>query len=167
MRTFSNLMLVILPCLCLSYLLSCSLLTSDPRELKSKNYSVEILEGGGWKTIPPDLSDFAFINEDSGAVFTTNSICKKYQTSSLDILFDNILSGIEELKIIYKKKVSFAKRAALMAHATGMIDGVTTNFYVLTFKRNRCTYDFILISPPQGGGEDLFRQLIGKVRFTS
>lgn len=119
----------------------------DPRADKSRDYIVEFSDGL-WTPISPDMADAAYLNNATGSIITTNSQCKKYEKNTLDQLADNILrgSGIEDVEIIEKKPTTFSERDALQMTVQGKADGVKTFLNFLTLKKNRCVYDFILVS---------------------
>lgn len=127
---------------------SCALFgNSDPRADKSREYQIEFSDSL-WTSISPDVADTAFLNNATGSIITSNSQCKKYEKTSLDQLAENILrgSGIEGLEIIEKKPTTFSEREAMRVIAQGKADGVKTYLSILTLRKNRCVYDFILVS---------------------
>ena len=150
-----------------SFLASCSLFfESGTDHLKSDLYKINF-ESKGWETIDPDVADFAFANYKTGQIFTSNSLCKKYQSTPLNELTNNLTSGIQDLKIIKRKNTYFHKRAAQKLHASGKLDGVPVKFSSLTMKKNRCTYDFILISPMKYSNNHLqiFSSILKSISF--
>lgn len=120
---------------------------SDPRADKSTEYKIDFADSL-WTQISPDLADLAYLNNATGSIMTSNSQCKKYEKSTLDQLADNVVrgSGLEGIEIIEKKESKFSDRDALEMTVQGKIDGVKTFIRLLTVKKNRCVYDFTLIS---------------------
>jgi len=156
---------------CLLYLIaivssSCSFFLTGPTELKSDNFNYSF-EKPGWDSIDPDTSDVAYLNSNTGSIILANSLCKKYQSSTLDYLSSNLLSGIENIKVVKKSNRQISDRDALEVIATGMLDGVSVKLKSLILQKNRCTYDFILIMPKQIISNDLaaFESFIKSVRL--
>lgn len=133
---------------CFALFCGCALFGNpDPRADKSREYQVEFSDVL-WTPISPDLADAAYLNNATSSIITTNSQCKKYEKTSLDQLAENILkgSGIEDIEIIEKKPTTFSERDAIEMLVQGKSDGVKTFLRFLTLKKNRCIYDFILVS---------------------
>ena len=120
---------------------------SDPRAEKSKEYKIDFSDTL-WTQISPDLADLAYLNNATGSIITSNSQCKKYEKSTLDQLADNVVrgSGLEGIEVIEKKETTFSERDAIDMTVQGKIDGIKSFIRLLTLKKNRCVYDFTLIS---------------------
>lgn len=157
MRLLSNLVIILL-------LYSCS--SSKPDDLKSKEYSYT-LSSSEWKSIPPQGADKTYIHNDHGSIIMINSLCKKYDSSGLDVLSNNFLTGLTNLEIIEKKSVPYKGREAMTILSKGKLDGVLVFLNTLTSNRNHCTYDFVLISPSKVNEEDLktYQALLESVKF--
>jgi len=126
---------------------SCSLLVgSSDNDLKSETMRINYLSSN-WQPITPDSADYAVQNPVSGSVITANSMCKKYDSTSLKHLTINILSGVESPIELSSITLQFNAREALQTAIKGKLDGVLTFMDILTVRKNRCVYDFILISP--------------------
>ena len=82
----------------------------------------------------------------SASIILINSLCNKYESTPLKYLLDNLLMGIKEVKIQGKETIQFAKREALKAKATGVLDGVKVHALIQTVRKNHCVYDFVFIS---------------------
>lgn len=145
MKRLTNILILVF---CFFTLSACALFgNNDPRADKSKEYEVAFSDSL-WTSISPDMADLAFLNNGTGSIMTANSQCKKYEKTTLDQLAENILrgSGIEGLEIVEKNPTTFSEREALKVIAFGKVDGVKTYFTLLTLRKNRCVYDFILVS---------------------
>jgi hypothetical protein len=96
-----------------------------------------------------------------------NSLCKKYDSSGLDVLSNNFLTGLTDLEIIEKKSVPYKGREAIALLSKGKLDGVLVFLNTLTSNRNHCTYDFVLISPIKVNEDDLktYQALLESVKF--
>lgn len=152
----------LLPLILLIY--SCS--SSSPEDFKSKEYKVDAPEGS-WKSVDPQGSDYAYLNAGTGSAIMANSLCKKYESTDLDVLSNNFLTGIKNLEIKEKKSTTFHDREATDQTLTGDIDGVKVYLKSRTFKRNHCTYDFVLITPrsPNTHDQDSFNNFLNNLRF--
>lgn len=138
---------IILP-LILMMCASCSLLIGGggSSDVKSENLRINFLSSN-WNPITPDTADYAVQNPISGSVITANSMCKKYDSTSLKHLTINILSGVESVQVLSTEHSKFSGRDSLHTAIKGKLDGVQTYMDIVTVRKNRCVYDFILISP--------------------
>ncbi len=127
---------------------SCSLLVggSGSSDVKSENLRINFLSSN-WRPITPDTADYAVQNPVTGSVITANSMCKKYDSTSMKHLTINILSGVESVEVLTTEEWTFSGREALTTNIKGKLDGVETYMSIVTTRKNRCVYDFILISP--------------------
>lgn len=152
----------LLPFILLIY--SCS--SSSPADFKSKEYKVEA-PGNSWKSVDPHGSDYAYLNSGTGSAIMTNSLCKKYESTDLEVLSNNFLTGIKNLEIKEKSSINFHDREATDQTLTGEIDGVKVFLKSRTFKRNHCTYDFVLITPqaPNTNDQSTFNNFLNNLRF--
>lgn len=147
-------------------LLICSCSSSSPDDFKSKEYKAEAPRGP-WKTVAPQGSDHAYLNSDTGSAIMGNSLCKKYESTDLDVLSNNVLTGINKVEIKDKKTTIFHDREATDQILTGEIDGVKVFLQSRTFKRNHCTYDFVLITPqrPNTNDQNTYNDYLNNLRF--
>ncbi len=99
-----------------------------------------------WKEIEADDSDYAYMNKDTGSIIFINSFCKKHDSTSLPYLVSHLFAGIEAFEIEEKLTLSLFEREAIKTKANGKLDGVKNFFLMYVVNKNRCTYDFILIS---------------------
>jgi hypothetical protein len=157
MRLVSNLVIILL-------LYSCS--SSKPDDLKSKEYSYS-LSSSEWNSINPQGADKTYVHNNHGSIIMINSLCKKYDSSGLDVLSNNFLTGLTDLEIIEKKSVPYKGREAIALLSKGKLDGVLVFLNTLTSNRNHCTYDFVLISPIKVNEDDLktYQALLESVKF--
>jgi len=121
--------------------LSCS--SQDLR--KSETYKINF-ENSAWSEIEPDQSDYAFLKKKTKSIIMVNSYCKKYDSTSLKLLTSNLLAGINEIKVENRTERKFFDRKTLISQITGKLDGVDLYLTVATLSKNRCIYDFVLIS---------------------
>ncbi|MBT3983448.1 MAG: hypothetical protein HOE90_18985 [Bacteriovoracaceae bacterium] len=146
---------------------SCSLfLKTSDTDRKNESYQLNF-KNKIWSPIEKDTADYAYYNSSSSTIFMINSYCKKYQTTTLKNLTDHILTGITDRKILYQKDLKLYKRDALETHASGSMDGIQVQLKIITFLRNRCTYDFTLIGSKAFKKKDLatFQSVVRSINF--
>lgn len=133
--------------LSLTFVSSCSFLSGGSDiDLKSETLRINYLSSR-WRPITSDTADYAAQNPVSNSIITANSMCKKYDSTSLKHLTSNILSGVEDPETLESKTLTYSGRDALATTIKGKLDGVLTYMKIMTVRKNRCVYDFILISP--------------------
>lgn len=119
--------------------------SSAPTNNKSSKISINF-NAKNWVQVDSDQSDFAYKNIKSNSFLIINSNCKKYIANSLKGLTATMLSNITDLTIEKQTTHILKKREALSTYASGKVDGIKTHLVIITIKKNRCIYDFILIS---------------------
>jgi len=124
---------------------SCAFVSSPDKGVKAKNFNVRFNQAG-WSKTSADLADYAFIHNKTRSTIIINSLCQKYERTTLHQLTDNILAGLMEVKIEEQAEHRLFDRAALKTKANGILDGVNTYFLIDVVKKDRCIYDFILIT---------------------
>lgn len=124
---------------------SCSMLIGGgDTHTKHEDYSFTI-DSKVWMSTEKDQSDYAYVNPDTGNHIIVNSICKKYDKVPLGELHQNLLSGISKIKIDNEKTFKLQDRNARKIAGKGEMDGVDFHFNIITLKKNRCTFDLLLI----------------------
>ena len=99
-----------------------------------------------WEELPPEASDYAFVNPATNSIITVNSLCGKYASTSLRHLTENLMGGIDDIQTTQRQTLNFVGREALWSEITGKTDGVPVYLIVQIVRKNECIYDFILIS---------------------
>ncbi len=99
-----------------------------------------------WETLPPEASDYAFVNPATNSIITVNSLCGKYASTTLRHLTENLMGGIDHIQTTKRESLNFVGREALWSEITGKTDGVPVYLIVQIVRKNECIYDFILIS---------------------
>lgn len=112
---------------------------------KDKNIKFSSLSGN-WHPISKDQSDLAYQNKESLSIIFVNSNCKKYLGSSLKALFDELYGDVAELQIKSQTIQMFKNREALITETQIQLDGIERTLLTVLTKKNRCLYDFVLIS---------------------
>jgi hypothetical protein len=129
---------------------SCSFFTANETNTynKSSNIQNSLTNNlpANWEMINKNSSDFAISNKISHSVFILNSACRKYEAGNLNSLTTAMLSGIDIIKTIENKTISYQGRDAIDLTVLGKVDGVERYFHILTTQKNNCIYDLVLIS---------------------
>lgn len=147
------------------FISACSL-SVDQKALKNKEFEVT-LNDSSWREISPDISDYAFRHSD-GKVLFFNSLCKKYDFTSLEVLKNNLFHGVEKLDLKEENEVKILNRKGLSIRATGEIDGVPVGLRAKIFNKDHCTYDIVLIAPaklPAHKIDPIFSTIEQSLRF--
>ena len=128
----------------------CTLISSNESNVYKKSTSIFInikdQLPNAWSNINDETSDFAVSNSKSHSVFLINSSCRKFEAADLNSLSSSMLIGVEIIKIIDKKIITFKDREAIELVVMGKVDGITRFFHIITTQKNNCIYDFVLIS---------------------
>jgi hypothetical protein len=129
---------------------SCGLFSSNENGAYTKSVSfqnnIEKNIPKNWEKLKSEGSDFALYNTKTKSTFVLNTACRKSENSSLNALTSSILTGIDDLVIIYKKSLTLHEREAQELRVEGKVDGVKTYFNIITLQKNYCIYDLVLIS---------------------
>lgn len=126
------------------FLSSCSIFTSSNTVIKNKK--IRVNPGIEWSRINNDQADYAYIKKDSNSILFINSLCKKYENSSIkDLMFS--LLGSTNYKILNEKNLTLFNRETIAYEIKSKVDGVTTYLNIILLKKDRCIYDFVLINP--------------------
>ena len=117
------------------------------------SYTIKTPPPPAWKRIDVEDCDAGFFNQRYSAVITVNSTCKDYQDASPEVLTRHLLFGIENQKINSRKAIAIAGREGLLTDVSGTLDGVPNHMKLMVVNRNYCTYDIILVTPPDSFDE--------------
>ncbi len=124
---------------------SCSFVSNSESVEKSKNLNLNF-KNSSWNKIDSDKADYALKHKESRSIMIINSLCKKYDRTTLEQLTENILAGLQESQVTNKKSLRLFDRESLRTKASGKLDGVTTHMLIEVVKKDRCIYDFVLIT---------------------
>tara|TARA_R110002049_G_scaffold164429_4_gene330455 strand:+ start:1552 stop:2070 length:519 start_codon:yes stop_codon:yes gene_type:complete len=127
------------------FLPSCSFVSNTNGVVKSKTIELNF-RNSNWSKIDSDRADYAFKHDLSPSILVINSLCQKYDKTSLVQLTDNILAGLEMPKVLKQQNMRLFERASLRTDATGKLDGVKAHMLIQVVKKDRCIYDFVLIT---------------------
>ncbi len=136
---------------------SCALLFPDRTAPKDREYGVspppspwsKLAVGDDPSSVDAMKADRAYENPETGAIISVNSICRKYNKSSLETLTDNLVRGVGSRKLVKRKEIEIDGENALDSTFEGVVDGVFLNLRTVVLIKNDCTYDFIHVSIPK------------------
>jgi hypothetical protein len=154
---------LILICTMIISIAGCAILgTADDPVVKSSNAKFSAPDSPFEKS-NVSSADQVWQSKKTGSTIAVNSMCQKYSDLSLKNLEQNILAGIENLKVIDDKTTNFDGREASRLLAEGTTDGVPIRIDLLIFKKNNCTYDLAYIAKPQNFHleKPLFEKFLG------
>lgn len=123
------------------FTLGCVSIDIPKRELsRSTSYNYKKPDTKLFNHVESDELDKLWTHKKSGNSISLLSDCSTSYDPSLKQIKNGITSGIYNLKNksnIYK---TYNNRKALFSHLTGDVDGVTSEFELVIFKKNGCVY---------------------------
>jgi len=84
--------------------------------------------------------DKKWLNRTNGNIISHLSDCQNPNEPSLENIFKGIVSEIDDVRIIHSGTVNYNFRKALHSVVEGYVDGVSTRFELMIFKKHDCTY---------------------------
>lgn len=105
--------------------------------------------GDGWSSLDVEgEGDLAWHDGDAGAVIAMNATCDPGADVPLTALTNHLLAGFTRREIVTEELVTLDGREALRTHVRASLDGVPRELLFYVMKKNRCIYDFGLVTPP-------------------
>jgi hypothetical protein len=124
----------------------CALLGSDDDPVQ-KNTAIKLeVPPTPWREVHISSADRVWQSTETGNTIAINSMCQRYSDLSLKKLQENILAGVENLKIRTEAKTMFKGREAERVVVDGTTDGIPIVVDLLILKKNGCTYDLAYIA---------------------
>jgi hypothetical protein len=99
-----------------------------------------------FKKIHVSSADRVWQSANTGNTIALNSMCQKYTDVSLPVLQNNMLEGVDDVKVVSSQTLTFQGRDAQRVKVRGKTDGVIVMVDLLTFKKNNCNYDLAYIT---------------------
>lgn len=135
----------------------CAILFPDRTAPKDGEYNVtpppapwtKLAVGDDPNSVDAMKADMAFENPDTGAIISLNSICRKYNKTTLEALTANLVRGVGDRKMTERKEIILDGETALDSTFEGVVDGVSLNLRTVVMTKKDCTYDFIHVSIPK------------------
>lgn len=140
-----------------SALPSCALLFPDHLSPKSSDYKItppgkpwtKLAVGNDPDSMESMKADLAFENSKNGSIISLNSLCRKYEKTSLESLTDSLVRGIGRRELVDQKETTLDGAKALDSVFTGVVEKVEVRIRTVVSFRESCTFDFISVSIPK------------------
>ena len=154
---------------------ACSVMFPDRTAPKSANYKITP-PTPPWhrysteeENQEPLRADVAFENSKTGANFSLNSLCRKYHETSLDVLTESLVRGIEDRVAISSKSIVVNDVDALDSTFEGKVDKVLVRIRTIVLVKDSCTFDFIYVAIPsrEENSHDDFEKFVRSFRVES
>jgi hypothetical protein len=101
-----------------------------------------------WERMRVKAYSIAFHDESLGSTIATDAFCgPAYEDSPLATLTSQMMAGVENYEIVSSREFMLDERGALRTVVTGRTDGVDLTYDIVVIKKNKCIFDFMLISP--------------------
>ncbi|HJN73563.1 MAG TPA: hypothetical protein QGF58_06470 [Myxococcota bacterium] len=104
--------------------------------------------GEGWKKVAAGGADFAFRNRSDAAVIYADSNCgARFEDAPLEDLATHMTFGVSTGEPSFEETYELDGRTAYTSRALGELDGVPVELGTTVLKKDRCTYDIVVIAP--------------------
>ena len=107
--------------------------------------------GAGWVAVPAGGADLAWRHEGVGATLYADSNCgPRFDEQHAGVLATELMGGLQDVVRVQERALPLAGRVGVVRTHTARLDGVPVHLVVGVLNRDACTYDFVVIAPPQG-----------------
>jgi hypothetical protein len=104
----------------------------------------------GWRPVAPGGADHAWHHPASGATLYVDSNCgPRYDEQPAAILATEVLAGLQDGGTDSDAPLPLAGRVGVLRTHHGTLDGVPVRIALAVLNRDACTYDFVLVAPPE------------------
>jgi hypothetical protein len=136
---------------------SCALLFPDHMAPKSSDYKIapppspwsKLAVGKDPNSMESMKADLAFENARTGGIISLNSLCRKYDDTSLEALTNSLVRGIGRRELHEQTETKIDGAKALDSTFTGEVDQVKLKIRTVVVFKDSCTFDFIYVSIPK------------------
>ncbi|OQW50237.1 MAG: hypothetical protein A4S09_00135 [Proteobacteria bacterium SG_bin7] len=90
-------------------------------------------------------ADRSWQNTKNGNTISYMSNCEQTSEPTLEVLSSIALDGVEDLKIVEKKKINYNGREALNTVLLGRVDGIPIQADLTVLKKNNCIFNITYI----------------------
>lgn len=153
---------------------ACSVLFPDRTAPKSNSYLVtppdkpwqRLRVGDDAASTETLQADLAYENPDTGAMISLNTLCRKYNGTSLQELNSSLVRGIDERRVVREQTRKLANVEALDTLYDGIVDKVHLFIHTIVLVKNYCTYDFIYVAVParEKNSAEAFERFVSSFR---
>ena len=122
-----------------------------------------------WIKLEASDAEGTFESKDTRAIISFNSVCGRYQDSSLEALSQQLLGTYSDPEIVSQNPKQIDGREALITRVVGKLDGVEVESQFVVLRKNNCLFDFTLLRTNRFVAQDLqdFDRWIENFRFPS
>lgn len=107
--------------------------------------------GEGWAEVEPGGADHAWFNARLGAALYTDSNCgPRYRDVRVEDLSTEMVAGLVDAERQSDEGRTIAGREGRVRVTRGRLDGVEVTVGTAVVNRDACTYDVVVIAPPEG-----------------
>jgi len=94
-------------------------------------------------------ADRVYRDRESSAMIAVNSVCYRYESTSLERLARQYESGLKDPETLSEEEFTVDGRRGVKLHLRGSFDGVASEILVIVLRKNDCLFDFSLtgVSP--------------------
>ena len=104
----------------------------------------------GWRPVAPGGADHAWHHAASGATIYVDSNCgPRYDEQPASILATELIAGLQDAGTDSEAPLPLAGRVGVVRTHHGTLDGVPVRLALAVLNRDACTYDFVLVAPPE------------------
>jgi len=89
-------------------------------------------------------ADHIFVSDRSGAVYSVNSLCDRYETASLKSLMKSVLAPLTDRRKVSERTFKFDGREALQSRLKAKVDGADVEVLATILRKDDCIFDFNL-----------------------
>ncbi len=104
--------------------------------------------GPSWERIELAHNDLAWRDPATNAIVQVNATCDPFRDVPLTSLTNHLLIGFTDRERVSRRLVPLDGREALRSRYLASLDGVPRALLLYVLKKDECTYDFALVSPP-------------------
>ena len=102
-------------------------------------------------------ADSAWQNAANGNTISYHSVCNDPTDPSLEDIQKELISALEEARVLRSASTRHDGREALSSETEGLVDGVATRLETLVFKKNNCIYTLTYVGVAKSFPDDLER----------
>jgi len=123
-------------------LASCSVTGPLREDRKADGYQLGNLSSK-WRVVALNSgADKVYLNTQSKALLSVNSLCGRYEDSSLEALTKELLTPMKQHIVLSQSDLTISGRRALHTVTKGNLDGVPVESEIVVIRKNRCLFDF-------------------------
>ncbi len=127
---------------------ACSVLGGPLREdTKASGYQLKTPRN--WSAVNPEVTqstaDRIYRTAGGEAMIALNSLCHRYESTSLERLARQYESGLRDAVSLGDEELMIDGRRAYRLHLKGNYDGVPSEMIIVVLRKNECLFDFSLV----------------------